>query len=150
MVVFHTMEYNIIENMKKVKDNISFYEVAKINQQHKYLLKQLNVVHASHFSIVVTSKASKGIGKPSIDPLDKIDLTNAMVIGDRSNSHTPPFLLTFEIFNKNVHNFLVDSRASSNVLPYSVCLKLNISPQKSIVHIFQLDRTKVKMLGEVN
>jgi hypothetical protein len=72
-----------------------------------------------------------------------------ILIGDRSNSHTSPFLLTFKIFNKNVHNCLVDSGASSNIMPYSVCLKINAQPQKSATQIVQLDRTKVKVLGEL-
>jgi hypothetical protein len=59
------------------------------------------------------------------------------------------FLLTFEIFNKNVHNCLVDSGASSNIMPYFVCLKINAQPQKSAIQIVQLDRTKVKVLGEL-
>lgn len=32
----------------------------------------------------------------------------------------------------------------------SVCSKLNIEPQKSSIHIVQLDRTKVQVLGEIN
>ena len=51
------------------------------------------------------------------------------LIGIKSRSQTPPFLLTFYIFNRNVHNRLVDSGASSNVMPYSVCKKLNAQPQ---------------------
>jgi hypothetical protein len=46
-------------------------------------------------------------------------------MGKKSKSQTPPFLLTFEIFNHNVHNYLVDFGASSNVMPYAVCKKLN-------------------------
>ena len=46
-------------------------------------------------------------------------------IGRKSRSQTPQFVLTFEIFNRNVHNCLVNSGASSNVIPYSVCKKLN-------------------------
>ena len=37
----------------------------------------------------------------------------------------PPFLLTFEIFNRNVHNCMIDSGASSNVTPLYVYKKLN-------------------------
>jgi hypothetical protein len=74
---------------------------------------------------------------------------NVSLIGDKFGSHTPPFLLTFEIFNRNVHNCLVDSRASSNVMPYSVCKKLNIEPKKSSIQIVQLDRSNVKVLGEL-
>lgn len=35
-------------------------------------------------------------------------------------------------------------------MPASVCSKLNIEPQNSVVHIVQLDRNKVQFLGEIN
>ena len=58
----------------------------------------------------------------------KVDSNDLVLIGDRSISQTPPFLLTYEIFNKNVHNCLIDSGASSNIMPRIVCTKLNIIP----------------------
>ena len=51
--------------------------------------------------------------------------TNGALIFRNSRSQTPPFVLTFEIFNRNVHNCLFDSGASSNVMPYSIFKKLN-------------------------
>ena len=51
--------------------------------------------------------------------------TNGALIGRKSRSQTPPFLLTFEILNRNVHNYLVDSEDSSIVMPYFVYKKLN-------------------------
>ena len=74
---------------------------------------------------------------------------DGMLIGRISRSQTLPFLLTFGIFNRNVHNCLVDSRASSNVLPYSVCKKLNVEPHMSKTKIIQLDRSNVKVFGEL-
>ena len=71
------------------------------------------------------------------------------LIGRKSRSQTPPFLLTLEIFNRNVHNYLVDSRASSNVMPYSVCKKLNAQPKMCRTKIIQLDRSHVKVMGEL-
>lgn len=109
----------------------------------------MNAVPASPLLIVVLSKASRGMGKPPNDSLNKVDSIDVILIGDRSNSHTPPFLLTYEIFNKNLHNCLIDLGASSNIIPRSICMKLNVSPQKSIVHIVQLDREKVEVLGEM-
>ena len=44
-----------------------------------------------------------------------------------SGKRSPPFLLTFEIFNRNVHNCMIDLGASSNVFPLSACKKLNAS-----------------------
>ena len=66
----------------------------------------------------------------------------------QSWSQTPPFLLTFDIFNRNVHNFLVDLGASLNVIPYSICKKLNVEPQVCKIKIIQLDQSHVKVLGD--
>ena len=61
----------------------------------------------------------------------------------------PPFLLTFEVFNINLHNCLVESGASSNFMPLSICKKLNTFPLKIDKHVIQLDITQVKVMGEL-
>ena len=66
------------------------------------------------------------------------------------NPILPHSFLLYEIFNKNLHNCLVDSGASSNILPKSICAKLNVQPQKSIVRIVHMDRSKVEVIGELN
>ena len=43
----------------------------------------------------------------------------------------------------------MDSGASSNVIPLKVCDKLNVKPEQFDIHIIQLDRTKVKVIGEL-
>ena len=81
------------------------------------------------------------------DPLDKE--INEASIGGKSKSWTKPFLLTFEIFNLNVHYCLIDSGASLNVMPLSVCKKINGKPTPSAIQIIQLERTAVKVAGEL-
>ena len=76
-------------------------------------------------------------------------LADRMLFRRKLRSQTAPFLLTFGIFNQNVHNCLVDSGASSNVMPYSVCKKLNAEPQMSKTKIIQLDKSHVKVFGEL-
>lgn len=44
----------------------------------------------------------------------------------------------------------MDSGASSNILRRSICAKLNFQPQKSVVHIVQLDQSQVEVIGELN
>ena len=44
----------------------------------------------------------------------------------------------------------MDFGASSNILPKSICTKLNSQPQKSVVRIVQLDRSQVEVIGELN
>ena len=52
---------------------------------------------------------------------------------------TPPFLLTFDMFDMNVHNCVVDLGASYNVMPYIVCKKINVEPQNTNTQIIQLN-----------
>ena len=79
----------------------------------------------------------------------KLAVDKTSLIGKNSKSTTPPFLLTFEIYNINVHNCMVDSRASSNVIPLSVCRRLNVKYTLCETHITQLDHSIVKVLGEI-
>jgi hypothetical protein len=44
---------------------------------------------------------------------------------------------------------LVDLGASSNVIPLSICKKLNVVPLKSGKHVIQLDITQVNVMGEL-
>ena len=88
-----------------------------------------------------TSKTTVGFNSNIKTTADKDTL-----IGKKSKSTTLPFLLTFEIFNRNVHNCMIDSGASSNVMPYSVCKKLNAKPTPCEIQISQLDRSKVKII----
>lgn len=147
LVVSDSMDYNIIKDMKKTKENITMFELSKLKHLQKILLKELNFIPSSPLPNAVFSKATNDSGQP---PSGKVEATDVFLIGDRSNSHTPHFLLTYEIYNRNIHNCLIDSGASSNIMLALVCSKLNIEPQKSAIHIVQLDRTKVQVLGEIN
>ena len=44
---------------------------------------------------------------------------------------------------------MVDSGASSNVMPLSVCKKLNATWENCPIQIVQLDRSKVKVVGRL-
>ena len=48
-----------------------------------------------------------------------------------------------------MHNCLVDSGASANVMPLSVCKRINKKPKPSNGKIIQLDRTTIKVVGEM-
>jgi len=133
--------------MRKTRENISLHELTKLKQQQKILFRELKSVLVAPSPSDIVTQATNDMGKPPASS-NKVNPTELVLIGDRPISHTP-ILITYEIFNRNVHNFLVDSRASSNIMPRTVCTKLNITPQKSVVHIVQLDRTKVEVLGEM-
>jgi hypothetical protein len=89
----------------------------------------------------------------NVKNIDKLALETASKKPQASTLSTrrnvPPFLLTFEIFNRNVHNCMVHSGASSNVMPWSICQKINVEVEPSNLKIIQLDRTSVKVIGEL-
>ena len=64
-------------------------------------------------------------------------------------ARTPPFLLTLEMLNHKVHNCLVDSGSLMNVMPLVVCKKFNGKPKPTAWEVTQLDRTSVKVVGEM-
>lgn len=61
----------------------------------------------------------------------------------------PPFLLSLRIFGKNLQNYLVDSRASRNIIPYSICQKLRFLPVRANSKVVQLDKTEVNVIEEL-
>ena len=73
---------------------------------------------------------------------------NIELIRTRKTS-APPFLVTLEILNHKVHNCLVDSGSSMNVMPLAVCKKLNGQLKPTIWDVTQLDKTSVKVVGEM-
>jgi hypothetical protein len=62
-------------------------------------------------------------------------IVNAYLTGQRLRSTTHPFLVTFDIFNRNFHNCMVDSGASSNVMPLQVCDELNVKLEEFDIQI---------------
>jgi hypothetical protein len=73
-------------------------------------------------------------------------IMNTPLNGERSKSLIPHFMLTFEIFNRNLYNCLMDYGASSNVMSYYVCKKLNATPTNCSTHIIQLNIYEVKLI----
>ena len=76
--------------------------MCNLPQQREKILKALEVLEEE---LPIDNQLEEEIGEASV--------------GGNSKYKTPSFLLTFEIFNHNVHNCLVESEASVNVMPLS-------------------------------
>jgi hypothetical protein len=93
------------------------------------------------------TSTDQGENPYSLSDLIKKPTMNAFSEYKKGKPFVTPFLLTFEVFNRNLQNCLVDSRASSNVMPLSISKKLNTVPLKSYRHVIQLEKTQVKVMG---
>lgn len=65
------------------------------------------------------------------------------------NSLYPPFLLSFEIFKFNVHNYLVDSNALVNVMPLFVANKINDQWGMTDAYIIELEQLDPSIFKEI-
>ena len=166
------LDYSVVEYLKKMIENITLFELCKITRLREQLREFLQHIQGPQDVLVGNSKTTpKGKSTKAIKIVKASSVANTSnveykekktmeekrpnpradgaLIGRKSRSQTPPFLLTFDIFNRNVHNCLVDSGASSNVMPYFVCKKLNAVPYMRKTKIIQLDRSQVKAFREL-
>jgi hypothetical protein len=137
------IEYNVVEHLKKLKANISVMDLCRIDKK-KLLLQALNEDN----NLMKNPNPRSSLGTRNHGEFRKPNM-NIMMADKNPRSCVPLFLLTFEVYNKNLHNYLVESSASSNVMPLLVCKKLNCTPTKSDTHIIQLDIFEVKVIGEL-
>jgi hypothetical protein len=167
------LDYDVVEDLKMMKANITGFELCKITQLREQLRDALQSIQAPQDVVNSNSKATpkeKSVKTTKVVKTSAVAITSSLdnkektteeevrkpnprvdgaLIGKRSRSQTPPFPLTFEIFNRNVHNCLDDSGGSSNVMPYLVCKRLNAQPKMCRTRIIQLDRSHVKVMGEL-
>ena len=59
---------------------------------------------------------------------------------------SPPFYLSLNIHDKILHNFLLDTEASHNLMPKEVMDELGLDITKSYHDLFSFDSRKVKCL----
>ena len=95
------LDYNVVEDLKKIKANVPVMDMYKIPQQKDFLLQALK-------SIEAPMKSTDLGDVPFPTDLENKLSVNSFSLDKRGNPFVPPFLLTFEVFNRNLHNCLVD------------------------------------------
>lgn len=128
--------------MKRACANISIFELTKIADQCELIVQAFSSQPRSSDKVYASQEVS---GK-------SLDILKSVVNVENLNTNTlcPPFILAFEIFNYNVHNCLIDSSASTNVMPLSVAKKINAKWDKTDAQIIQLNKSLVQTIGELN
>ena len=129
-----------------IKDNAT---ISKIKRLQKNVKRQIEAnVEDKTPEVTIVNQEKEPINEPVIDVEGQIDvdegntekikeLKKDVLTKNQSGEEgiweekakTPPFLLTLEMLNHNVHNCLVDSGSSVNVMPLEVCKKINGKPE---------------------
>jgi hypothetical protein len=93
--------------------------------------------------------------KPLYHPSDSINLQDekpTIILGpmveDRDDS-SPPFYTSLNVHDKVLHNCLMDSGASHNLMPKTVMEKLGLEITKAYHDLYSFDSRKVSCLGVI-
>jgi ribonuclease HI len=126
-----------LENeINKIKIPIPLIELMKTDPFRKSVLKALQPPAHVTFS----------------DTINLEDENPAITIGphieDRSDA-SPPFYISLNIHDKILHNCLMDSGASHNVMPKVVMDELGLDITKPYLDLYSFDSRKVKCLGVI-
>jgi hypothetical protein len=93
--------------------------------------------------------------EPSCHSIDSVNLQDEklpIILGpmveDRDDS-SPPFYTSLNMHDKVLHNFLMDSGASHNLIPKTVMEDLGLEITKSYHYLYSFDSRRVKCLGVI-
>lgn len=128
------MTYNIMDGLLKLNITLPFMEVAKIPQQRENLLKILDDADTRMEVVVINSKRqqSHSLAKP--------------------RAKVPSFYITIENHEVVLHNYLIDSGATNNIIPLSVMQALGMECTRHYEtgeSIYAIDSRKVSAYGEI-
>ena len=135
-----THDYNIVEDLNEIRANISIYYLTNIVGQCELIVQAFSQPLPGD-----KAYSSQKVSGKSSGPLKYI----VNVVTLEANTLFPPFLLTFENYNYNFHNFLFDFGASMNIMPLSVAKKIYAKWDKTDAKIIQLDKSLVQAMGEL-
>jgi hypothetical protein len=112
--------------MNKTKTNISMFDNCSLTRQRELLHDAFKPHDIQKGTVIATEILILEIDAQEIHKVEISAAINAKSIVIFSKSQIQPFLLTYEIFNFNVHNCLADSGASSNIMHFFVFQKKNV------------------------
>jgi hypothetical protein len=128
--------FNFEAELQKIKIPIPLVELMKNEMFKRDILKTLDPQSVSHSADVLNIYD------------DKTTITLGPMVEDRDESF-PPFYISLNIHEKTLHNCLLDSGASHNLMPKAVMDELGLEITKPYHDLFSFDSRKVKCLGMI-
>jgi uncharacterized small protein (DUF1192 family) len=131
-----TSSFNFEHEIQKIRIPVPLTELIKHGEFKK------------RFSDLLKAEASS----PSTDFISLQDERPAVVLGpmveDRDDS-SPPFYTSLNIHDKVLHNCLMDSGASHNLMPKAVMEELGLEVTRAYHDLYSFDSRRVQCLGVI-
>jgi hypothetical protein len=128
--------FSFESEIKKIKILVPFLELTKNEEFKKYLSKMLQPEPSSY-----------SIGSTNLQD-EKPTVILGPLVEDRDDS-SPPFYTSLNIHDKALHNYLMDSGASHNLMPKPIMDEIGLEITKTHHALYSFDSRKVKCLGVI-
>jgi len=132
-----TSSFSLETEISKLKIPIPLTELCRSSMYRNQIMKFLQ---------------QKSVPDPISDVINLHDEKPTIVLGPRAESredNTPPFYISLNIHNKVLHNCLLDSGASHNLMPKVVMDELGLNITRKYHDLFSFDSKKVHCLGVI-
>jgi hypothetical protein len=131
-----TSSFNFEHEIQKIRIPVPLFELIK----HEVFKKCLFELLQSEASCLPTESINLQDEKPTI-------ILGPMV--EDMNDSSPPFYTSLNIHDKVLHNYLMDSEASHNLMPITVMEELGLEVTRSYHDLYSFDFKKFQCLGVI-
>jgi ribonuclease HI len=128
--------FSFEHEIQKIRIPVPISELVKHEDFKKSLSKLLQFQSSFHSTDSVNLQDEKPI------------VILGPMVEDRDDS-SPPFYTSLNIHDKVMHNFLMDSGASHNLMPKTVMKELGLEVTKAYHDLYSFDSRRVKCLGVI-
>jgi hypothetical protein len=127
--------FSLESELAKLKIPIPLSELMNKNAYRSQVIKALNI--------------EPGVGTDTVNIVDDQPelLFGPEVEGQTDNGFVPPFYISLNIHDKTLHNAMLDSGASHNLMPKAVMEKLGLDITRPYKDLYSFDSSKVKCIG---
>ena len=127
--------FNFESEIAKIKLSLPFNELCRNPEYKNQLLKMLKSGDKSGFSDTISLQDDSPtiLFGPRMEPNDEDEV--------------PPFYVTLKIHEHNLHNSMIDSGASHNLMPKEIMDALGLDITKQNKDLYSFDSRKVKCIG---
>lgn len=127
------LPFNLKNEIEKLKISVPLTELVKNESYRSQITENLNI----------------GEGEDTINLNDdQLDLLfGPKVNGTHQQGGILPFYISLNIHDKILHNAMLDSRASHNLMPKAIMERLNLDITRPYKDLFSFDSSHVKFLG---
>ncbi len=125
--------FNLENESSKIKISVPFSEILKVNQYRRKIVEMFN-------------------SQPGVADILNVQEDNPIIylgprLEDDQNEEFPPFYVSISIHDMTLHNAMLDSGASHNLMPKVIMERLGLQVTRPYKDLFSFDSKRVQCIG---